>query len=187
MWFDEIIPFLRPTIIVEVGVWKGAATIHMAELLRRHGHSPAWSIAVDTWLGSWEHWLNDPWFADLQLKSGRPDMQRVFMNNVRLPPSAGLCAAAAARFPQRGAGGGPGRARHRAAASRCRARSRGGRRRSAVWWPQILPGGVLIGDDFHADGRWPGVNAAFNAFTANHGMPYQNLPEKSCCRRRASA
>ena len=35
--FEEIIRNLRPDIVIDVGVWKGASTILLANLLKRHG------------------------------------------------------------------------------------------------------------------------------------------------------
>ncbi len=35
--FEEIIRNLRPDIVIDVGVWKGASTILLASLLKRHG------------------------------------------------------------------------------------------------------------------------------------------------------
>jgi len=49
--FGELIRLLKPSIIVEVGTWKGASAIQMARETKRHG-SRAQIICVDTWLGS---------------------------------------------------------------------------------------------------------------------------------------
>ena len=48
--------FSTYTTIIEVGVWKGASTIAMADALRRNGGcGVVWS--VDTFLGATEMWL----------------------------------------------------------------------------------------------------------------------------------
>ena len=52
--FEAIIAHARPSIIIDVGAWKGASTIHLAELLNRHSIAGA-VVAVDTFLGSLEH------------------------------------------------------------------------------------------------------------------------------------
>jgi hypothetical protein len=44
---------LKPGVVIEVGVWKGASVIFMAKKLRDFGLD-AVVIAVDTWLGSVE-------------------------------------------------------------------------------------------------------------------------------------
>ena len=80
-FLTETIAALRPRIVVEVGVWKGASVITMAEKLRALELDAA-VVAVDTWLGSCEHWLQDPWFVSLGMEQGRPAMQRTFMANI---------------------------------------------------------------------------------------------------------
>jgi cephalosporin hydroxylase len=52
----EVISAVRPEVIVEVGTWKGASAIHMAQTARDLGLSTQ-IICVDTWLGSTEHFL----------------------------------------------------------------------------------------------------------------------------------
>lgn len=49
----------KPRIIVELGSWKGASTLMWAE------EADATVIAVDTWLGSTEHYLHEPYKKDL--------------------------------------------------------------------------------------------------------------------------
>ena len=71
----------RPSIIVEIGVWKGGSTITMARKLKEL-QLDAVVIAVDTWLGSWEHWVQDNWFGWLCTEHGRPQLYSKFMANV---------------------------------------------------------------------------------------------------------
>lgn len=52
--FETAIRVIRPRIIVEIGVWKGASSLHMAEALRRYGIEGV-VVAVDTWLGASDH------------------------------------------------------------------------------------------------------------------------------------
>lgn len=47
----------RPRIVVEIGVWKGASVLTMARRMRSLNLDAA-IIAIDTWLGSAEHWLS---------------------------------------------------------------------------------------------------------------------------------
>jgi hypothetical protein len=68
-------------VIVEVGVWKGASSIHMAEALRDRNVDGC-VIAVDTWLGSADHWAADGWWSELGMQFGYPSLQRKFMRNV---------------------------------------------------------------------------------------------------------
>jgi hypothetical protein len=39
-------------------------------------------IAVDTWLGSADHWADDGWWSELGMQFGYPSLQRKFMRNV---------------------------------------------------------------------------------------------------------
>jgi len=168
-WFAELLPSLRPAVVVEIGVWKGASTIHMAELMRLHRIDGV-VIAVDTWLGAWDHWLTDQWFEELDLQGGRPTLQRRFMNNVVsrglqdyvLPlPLDSVNAAGVAHHL-----GLPIDLLHIDAGHDADAVATDLR----LWWPLLREGGVLIGDDYHGDGRWPGVKEAFDAFVKEHNL-----------------
>lgn len=55
------------SLIVEVGVWRGASAAHLARTLRRQGGGVLY--AVDTWLGSIQ-------FLTLSFTGGRPDPSR---------------------------------------------------------------------------------------------------------------
>jgi len=60
--FEEIIRTIRPDIVIDVGAWKGALTILFADLLKRHGIGGG-VVAVDTFIGSIEHWDRTSGFA----------------------------------------------------------------------------------------------------------------------------
>ena len=62
--FEEIIRGLRPLVVIDVGAWKGASTIYLADLMKRNGVAGT-VIAVDTFLGSVEHWDRSSGFAGL--------------------------------------------------------------------------------------------------------------------------
>lgn len=67
---------------VEIGVWKGQSAIHVARRMRERGRGHL--LAVDTFLGSVEHWA-PPWDnRDFQLffKHGRPDLYERFLTNI---------------------------------------------------------------------------------------------------------
>ena len=56
--FAQVIQAIAPSLILEVGSWKGASAIHMAELLKTYHPSPAQDftiVCIDTWLGAIEH------------------------------------------------------------------------------------------------------------------------------------
>jgi predicted O-methyltransferase YrrM len=77
----ETVATRRPNIIVEVGVWKGASVIELAKSIRANSLD-AVVIAVDTWLGAWDHWANDHWHGELGFEFGFPTIYRTFLANV---------------------------------------------------------------------------------------------------------
>jgi len=83
--FEELIVEVRPKLIVEVGTWKGASAIHMADLLVKHGLSDSVIVCVDTWLGSLEFWTNtedETRYGALGLVNGYPSVYYTFLSNV---------------------------------------------------------------------------------------------------------
>ena len=80
--FGELIGVLRPGIIVEVGTWKGASAICMAQQVKRLG-LPTQIICVDTWLGSAGTLLRkDETFRALRHRHGYPQLYFQFLANV---------------------------------------------------------------------------------------------------------
>ena len=159
---------IRPKLIVEIGVWNGASVRTMAECLRDQAIDGA-VLAVDTWLGSAEHWIHEP--SSLCFAQGRPGKQFVFMANVVewglvehvVPlPLDSLNAADLLRLLEVS----PdmihldGAHDYESVAADLRS-----------WWPRLKPGGVLIGDDYHDDpNHWPGVRRAFDEFFGAIGL-----------------
>lgn len=81
--FAEIITGMKPSLVVEVGTWKGASAIHMAKIAKTIGLEMK-IICVDTWLGSPEHFseVNAEWRASLRLHHGYPQLYYTFLANV---------------------------------------------------------------------------------------------------------
>lgn len=79
--FETVIGALRPELIVEVGTWKGASAIHMAQVVQKL-RLPTRIICIDTWLGSAELILDAQWRASLRPKSGYPQLYFTFLTNV---------------------------------------------------------------------------------------------------------
>ena len=71
----------RPAIVVEVGVWKGASVVTMAKEIKRLGLD-AVVIAIDTWLGSSEHYLWEKFIPDLDFEFGYPRLYHKFAANI---------------------------------------------------------------------------------------------------------
>ena len=81
--FAELIDRTNPQTIIEVGTWKGASAIHMADICRatlRKTHI----ICVDTWLGAVEFCttLKDTEERNLMHKHGYPQIYYQFLSNV---------------------------------------------------------------------------------------------------------
>jgi len=82
----RVIKELRPKVIIDVGVWKGQSTLFFAGLLRDN-NIDGFVVAVDTWLGSPEHWdrANRPdIFRSIALKHGYPSIYYTFASNAKI-------------------------------------------------------------------------------------------------------
>jgi predicted O-methyltransferase YrrM len=151
-------------LVVDVGVWKGQSTINMALAMKNAGIDGC-ILAVDTYLGSPEHW-------DMELfrrTHGMPNLYQIFLSNVYragvsdlIVPMAQTSATAAKIF----------RAKniipsvvHIDAAHEYEDVLRD----AEDYYSILQPGGFLIGDDYHA--TWPGVVKGANEFAANHTLP----------------
>lgn len=161
---DDAIRELDPKLIVEVGVWKGASVIHMADGLRSI-YSSGVVIAVDTFLGSAEHWLGE---YPVPMRDGRSTLYDTFIDNVVAAglreyvvplPIDSINAAMVLRDL-----GVVVDMIHLDAAHDAMSVSMD----LQAWWPLLRAGGVLIGDDYAPE--WPGVVAAFDAFAARYGV-----------------
>ncbi len=82
--FERLMKEVRPSLVVEVGTWKGGSAIRMANLSRELGLDTK-VLCIDTWLGSGEFWnyQNDPdRYNSLQLCCGYPQVYYQFLANV---------------------------------------------------------------------------------------------------------
>lgn len=156
------------TIVVDVGVWKGQSTIYLAKALQSAGIDGC-VIAVDTFLGSLEHWNNPA--CPLDRVHGHPELYKQFLSNVLragvqdfvVPiPQTSVTAAAIMR-------------RYNITASMVHidaAHEYADVLRDAQeYWPLIQPGGWLVGDDY--DPYWAGVVKAANEFSQSVNLPLQ--------------
>jgi cephalosporin hydroxylase len=162
--FEEIISGLRPGVVIDVGAWKGGSTIYLADLLKRHSIAGA-VIAVDTFLGSVEHWDRKSGFSGLaQFQFGRPLLYEQFLSNVvlcgaqdRIVPLAQTSTAAAELLRRLGVRAG---LIHIDASHDYQDVLRDAR----SYWEILTLGGFLVGDDYTDD--WPGVITAANQFAS---------------------
>jgi|EP00966_Prymnesium_polylepis_P296827 hypothetical protein len=171
-FYDMLVNETAPSLIVEVGVWKGRSAVYLADAMRRRVGGGA-LIAVDTWLGALEFWTRsltagapDP-TRGLAFKNGFPQVYFHFLANV---VQAGL-APYVLPFP----------ATSRLAISLLRSEGvladlihidaghsyLDAKEDIALWWPLVRPGGVMLGDDFRPS--WSGVVRAACEHAAEHG------------------
>ena len=166
LYLRSAIDQLRPNVIVEVGVWKGGSCIHMAKHLRDQSIDGV-VLAVDTWLGSSEHWLRKTERGEIDYELGYPKLYHTFMSNVLaeklesfvlpLPlDSINACNVLRAKSIKADI-------IHIDAGHDYVSVSND----IASWWNILRSPGLLIGDDYVADGRaWGDVKKAYDDFFA---------------------
>lgn len=179
-YFEETILSVKPKVIVEIGVWKGASSIHMANIISKHSLN-ACVIAVDTWLGAADHWTNDQWFSHLLIKNGYPSLYEQFLSNcqktgtdnviIPLPLDSVNAAATIKKLKipvdiiHIDAG-------HEYASVMSDLES---------WWPVLRTGGAIICDDYNtAPNVWPQVRAAIDAFVAKNNIVMDGVSPPKC-------
>jgi len=171
--FTQLVAEVRPAITIEVGSWKGQSAIHLASRMAQQ-RSDAQLVCVDTWLGSFDWWLNPsaPPLTDLALKNGYPTLYWQFLANI---VHAGL-QDFVVPFP---------------ATSTIAARLMIARNVRAdlvyidasheendvymdiaYWWHVLRAGGMMFGDDYRSD-FYPGVVRAVTAFASEQGLQHE--------------
>jgi hypothetical protein len=165
--FGELIAECKAKIVIDVGVWKGGSTVFLAELLKERG-GPGVVLAVDTFLGSPEHWDRQGNMCDLiPRRHGMPMLYEQFMSNIVrrglqdwVVPVPQTSISAAIVLWRAGV-----RADfvHIDAAHDYEAVLADVR----AYWGLLNPGGYLVGDDYHSS--WPGVIKAADQFAAEVG------------------
>ncbi len=80
-YFEGLINLGSPKLIIELGVWKGGSSIHMANVVKKLGLECE-ILSIDTWLGSSNHLSQSGRRAELKPKFGYPSVYTTFMNNV---------------------------------------------------------------------------------------------------------
>lgn len=171
--FAQLINEVRPKTVIEVGVWKGASTLHMASCLKRAGLHVSKIMAVDTFLGSLEFWTrrDDPErYQALKCINGYPTVYRQFLANVLhagaeeiVIPFPNTSVIAARWFRDAGF-------------EADLIYIDGSHEYDEVsqdlnyWWDNLRPGGVMFGDDWET---WAGVRAAVTHFIGRLNVEYR--------------
>lgn len=179
--FARVLAEVRPALVVEVGTWKGASAIHMAETCRRLGLDPE-IVCIDTWLGNWQHWSRPTGTGsrvDLRLRNGFPQLYYQFLSNVLARGCEGMITP----LPLTGVAGAKlfahlglrpdliyidGDHEYKSVVFDLR-----------LWLERLAPGGVLLGDDY----GWPGVKRAVHEIAAVGAWALEVAGEKFVLRR----
>ncbi len=179
--FEDMIRRLRPAVAIEVGVWKGAASIHMAQLLEKHDVAGT-IISIDTFLGSVEHGdAGSELFGLIPRRHGMPLLYDQFLANVvlaglrhRIVPLPQTATTGALLLRQKGVQAGFVHidASHDYDDVLQDARN---------YWEILAPGGCMVGDDY--DPYWPGVVRAADDFARQKGVGLENQSGKWVVRK----
>lgn len=179
--FDEIIAELRPSIVIDVGVWKGGSTLYLADRLRQHDVAGT-VIAVDTFLGSLEHSdARSDLFRLAPRRHGMPLLYEQFLSNLvrhgaqdRVVPLPQTSTTAALLLRAIGVEAGLIHidASHEYEPVLQDARS---------YWEVLAPGGYMVGDDY--DPFWPSVVKAADDFAAEKGVTMSHRAAKWIVRK----
>jgi SAM-dependent methyltransferase len=169
--FAALFQEMRPRIVIDVGVWKGRSVVFMGNLMRELGIN-GMVVAVDTFLGSPEHWNRerpDKIYTSLRLRHGYPGLYWQFLSNIlhagmreRVVPLAQTSENAALILKRAGV---KADLVHIDAAHEYEPVLRDAR----LYWDLLAPGGVLVGDDY----TWPQVARAAQDFAASIGQPLE--------------
>lgn len=166
--FDYVFRHWSPQVVFEVGTWKGASAIRMADI-HRNNNIDGLILCIDTWLGSNELlWRVPENRRMLMLRDGFPGMYLQFVANVvavghrdriRHLPMTSTAAAELLSLFQLTADAiyiDAGHLEHEVYAD------------MRAYWPLLKPGGIFFGDDYSAS--WPGTVRAVNRFAAETGL-----------------
>jgi Methyltransferase domain len=165
--FERVLLDVRPTVVVEVGTWKGASVLHMHSLARRHRLDTSF-ICIDTWLGSAEQWVKPEPRPNMQLEGGFPTLYRQFIANVI------ACDAVEDIFPLPISSSAGARVLDRLSVTGDVIYVDAAHEEEELaldldlFWRVLRPGGVMFGDDYVP--YWAGVVSAVDRFAEDHGL-----------------
>ncbi|MFD1703343.1 class I SAM-dependent methyltransferase [Methylopila henanensis] len=179
--FKKVIDAINPSLIIEVGTWKGGSALHMAKLVREKSLN-AEIVCVDTWLGNWQHWARKDGVGsvkDLALVNGYPTLYYTFLNNVvcagyeDIITPFSLPGYSAYKFFEN---------------KKVKAdivyidgdhEYDGVHLDLRTYWEVVKPGGVLVGDDIN----WPGVRRAVKELFEDKNIPMKIEDRKFVVRK----
>lgn len=176
--FEKLIEEYKPKTIIEVGTWKGASAIHMANICKKNDLNSK-IYCVDTWLGGIEHYRGEVEKnpdCDLNIKYGYPNLYYIFLSNVFITknedtiipiPNTSLIGSKILEY------------------NKIKADLiyiDGGHEYEDVYsdlknyYPLLNDNGVIFGDDF--DDFWIGVKNGVTDFCKNKNIPFEAKDRK---------
>jgi len=167
--FELLVRKVKPSLIIEVGSWKGASALKMAACCRDL-QLDTQIVCVDTWLGSPGLYTreNDAFYDSLKHVNGYPSLYYTFLSNIvrqgaqdfitPLPLPSVLAAETLRHF------GAQADLIYIDAAHDYESVLAD----LKAFWPLLKPTGVLFGDDYLG---WPGVTKAANQLAFETGCP----------------
>lgn len=163
--FARLIGQLRPKVIVEVGVWKGASILHMAAECKSRGLSTV-LFGVDGWWGHAGEMIGEPTETPIPANWQEPSHYEQFLFNVKASGHDD-CIIPVWQLTRWGAN-----CLGRWGVNACLLYvdadhdEEGALRDFRIYWPTLRQGGVMFGDDFGDE--W-GVPAAVRRFSKEVG------------------
>jgi hypothetical protein len=165
--FPGILIEVKPKLIIEVGCWMGQSSRTMASVIKQLNMDCS-LIAIDTWLGSKEHWQDKAIKPKLGLEYGYPTIYFNYLSNMKL---AGLedyilplpmpSTIGAAYLKDAGIKADviyvDGSHEQEDVYRDCR-----------DYWELLNPNGIMFGDDY----EWGSVKTAVKAFSSEIGTPH---------------
>lgn len=170
--FRDLVTKTMPTIIIEVGTWKGASAVNMANIAKELGLFPT-LICVDTWFGGPGFWSkeNDALRSEaLHLKFGQPQIYQQFIANVIKSGHTDIIVP----LPTTSVTGSR-ILKNRGVTADLIYIDASHEYLDVLWdienyLPLLTPHGVIFGDDY-VD-LWPGVKQAVQEYTAKHDLTF---------------
>ena len=164
--FDQVVEQLAPKTVIEVGSWKGRSAMHFARATERFSTD---IVCVDTWLGGIDHVLSSGSENDRMLDSvGSSRLYHQFIRNFKNSPYANRI------YPIQNTSINGARilshykvfgeiiyidGSHEYADAH---------EDMCAFWPLVLPGGIMFGDDV----GFPGVGPAVIRFTTERNLKF---------------
>jgi hypothetical protein len=171
--FEDIINNVQPSLILEIGTWKGKSAIHMTNLAKKYCEDVI-TICVDTWLGSdmvhqFAYKDDKTWGMQGMYNRGYPTVYFQFLSNVinaglqdNIIPFPNTTYVAGQWFAQQ-----PQLRPDVIYIDACHGEDEC-YLDLKYFWPILQPGGVMFGDDF--DPTWYPVICAVNRFVRENSL-----------------